>query len=313
MFNTLKWSKLSENSYCYATKLFSYKDFNIFYSHVLNDVGEYVIAPSFGDFINIPRNQCYFDEFYEEISRLPIKAKVCIAKKPKLVNFDVFESGFIHEVNFSSHSYWRDKIIKYKYRNKIVQAEKKGITTKIISDLDSLKEFYSMHSLLRINKFNEIPQPWKFFESIYNEYFPSKEGFLINAYDPDKNLIAGVLCLIYDGVLYYKYNASYKESLHYRPNNILMNDLIRYCERININTINLGFTGASKKYQGLRDYKLSSGAIEIPRYIVQSKSFNNLNIQKIKDINNKIQTLINKKYSLKTIEEFSGKYYKYFI
>ncbi len=49
MFNSKGWSKLSENTYGYKTRKFCHKNFYLFYSHVINDIGEYIIAPSFGD------------------------------------------------------------------------------------------------------------------------------------------------------------------------------------------------------------------------------------------------------------------------
>ena len=59
MFNTERWTVLSERIYGYKAEKFSYDGFDIFYSHVKNDIGEYIIAPSFGDFILIDENNTF--------------------------------------------------------------------------------------------------------------------------------------------------------------------------------------------------------------------------------------------------------------
>jgi len=314
MFNSKSWSKLSENAYGYKTKKFSYNGYNIFYSHVINDIGEYIIAPSFGDFILINEDQfIVLERFSESISDMPIKIKVCSESKPILEYYEVTESGCIHQVEFYSHKIWREDIIKCKFRNQIVQPEKKGVLVNILSDKISLHEFYKMHTQLRINKFNEIPQPWIFFEYIYDEYFTTNKGFVIHAYDPEGNLIAGILFIIVEGIAYYKYSASFLDSLKYRPNNLLMDRLIQYCDERGIKKLNLGFTGTSESYHGLRKYKLHAGAKEYPRYMLNTESFSRMNTELIVDINKKVAKLIQSNPSLDQIDLFSTKYYKYFI
>ena len=313
MFSSSRWSKVSEIAYGYPTKSFEVEGNFFHYSHVNNDIGEYIILPSFGDYIESPPSLDFLDKFSKQSNGLPIKIKLCSNKMPVCKDFSVLKSGFIHQIRFKSHKEWRDKIIKYKFRNKIVQAENKGIKTKIVNDLESLNEFYKIHSLLRINKFKEIPQPWKFFEAIYNSYFKVNKGFLINACSPEKKLIAGILCIIEKENLFYKFNASVPESLKYRPNNILLNDLVEHCSSVGIKCIDLGFTGEAEEYKGLRSYKLNSGAVELSRFIIKNKLFDNLNFNKIKQINLDVKKLISAPYTLEEIDKFSGKYYKYFI
>ena len=293
MFNSESWSKLSEQAYGYKTEKFSYNGFDIFYSHVKNDIGEYLIAPSFGDFISVDKDNFEsLDQFVESNSCAANKIKVCSETRPDLHNYEVVESGFIHQVEYNSYGEWRDDIIKCKFRNQIIQPEKKGIQVEILSDKESLHKFYNMHAVLRMNKFNEIPQPWKYFECIYDKYFAQNKGFVIHAYDPEGNLIAGILFIIDGGIAYYKFSASYLEALQYRPNNLLMDRLIQYCDEKGIKKLNLGFTGSSKAYQGLRRYKLHAGASEYPRYSLETPSYSKLNTEKIDEINKQVAELI---------------------
>jgi len=314
MFNSESWSKLSEQAYGYKTEKFSYNGFDIFYSHVKNDIGEYLIAPSFGDFISVDKDNFEsLDQFVESNSCAANKIKVCSETRPDLHNYEVVESGFIHQVEYNSYGEWRDDIIKCKFRNQIIQPEKKGIQVEILSDKESLHKFYNMHAVLRMNKFNEIPQPWKYFECIYDKYFAQNKGFVIHAYDPEGNLIAGILFIIDGGIAYYKFSASYLEALQYRPNNLLMDRLIQYCDEKGIKKLNLGFTGSSKAYQGLRRYKLHAGASEYPRYSLETPSYSKLNTEKIDEINKQVAELIKTNPSMDDIDQFSSQYYKYFI
>ena len=170
-----------------------------------------------------------------------------------------------------------------------------------------------MHALLRINKFNQIPQPSKFFEYIYYQYFKNNNGFVIHAYDLENNLIAGILFIISGDAAFYKFSASYLESLKYRPNNLLMDRLIKYCDERAINKLNLGYTGLSEGYEGLRQYKLHAGAKEYPRYLLKTDSFSNLKMDIISQINIKVSELIKAETSLDKIDQFSTENYKYFI
>lgn len=301
-------------AYGYKAKKFSDNGFDIFYSHVINDIGEYIIAPSFGDFISIDEDSFEaLDRFSESNSDAAIKMKICSETRPSLRNYEVVESGFIHQIEFNSYRGWRHDIIKSKFRNQIVQSEKKGVQVEILSDKKSLQKFYYMHSLLRINKFNLLSQPWKYFDCIYDEYFAQNKGFVIHAYDPEGNLIAGILFIIDGGIAYYKFSASYLEALQYRPNNLLMDQLIQYCDEKGIKKLNLGFTGSSDEYQGLRQYKLHAGAREYPQYILKTPLYSKLNTEIIAEINKQVAELIKTNPSLDDVDQFSGQYYKYFI
>ncbi len=314
MFNTENWSKLTEDTYGYSTEKFVRNEHSIYYSKVKNEIGEYLVAPSFGDFLLIDKNNFEtLNRFLQSIKNKPSKIKVCCSFKPQIENFETIKSGYIHQVEFDSYINWSSDIIKYKYRNKINQSISKGINVKYLKDKESLYDFYKMHASLRMSKFNEIPQPWKFFECIFNNFFKNNKGYLINAYDPNDNLVAGILLIINNDIAYYKFNASYLNSLQYRPNNFLMDRLISFCDKKGIKKLNLGFTGESREYDGLRTYKLSAGAKEYPRFILKNNSFSKLNNQFIKPINNEIVKLLSQSPTIETVNNFSEKYYKYFI
>ena len=90
---------MTEKSYGYKIERFSHNDFNLFYAHVKNEIGEYFIAPSFGDFIYIENSNFEaLNRLYDSNKGIPIKLKVLSETKPDLKNFEASESGFIHQI-----------------------------------------------------------------------------------------------------------------------------------------------------------------------------------------------------------------------
>lgn len=314
MFNTECWSGLTEKTYGYKSKVFSHDGFELHYSHVINGMGEYLIAPSFGDYIEIQqKNIRDIDKWAERNRQKPIKLKVCMQFEPQLKHFEVQPGGFIHQIEYDSYEFWNKEIIRCKFRNQINQAIKNGLTTKVSNRIEDLRGFWEMHAILRINKFKEIPQPWDYFENIYAVYFTDNKGYVIQAFDKKNNLLGGVLFLVANEKAYYKFSASYITALKLRPNNLIMDRLIRFLDDQGIKSLNLGYTGSSDAYSGLRKYKLYAGAREYTRYILQTSLFNSLDRSKIKCINDEVQALISNNPTLDEVNQFSQKYYKYFI
>ena len=81
--------------------------------------------------------------------------------------------------------------------------------------------------------------------------------------------------LINNKTCYYKFNASINKMLQYRPNNHLIDFLVRFLSEQEIKILDLGFTGSSNSYSGLREYKKSIGAREYIRYNLHNNSLKN--------------------------------------
>ena len=99
-----------------------------------------------------------------------------------------------------------------------------------------------------------------------------------------------------------------------RPNNYLLDRLIFQLDALGLKKLNLGYTGATQEYEGLRHYKLSAGASESILYkLTKNLLFDNGREEEVGEINEKIRSLITTKPSLKIVDEFSNYYYKYFV
>ena len=86
MFNTKRWVDLCEQAYGYESCVKRGKEWDIFYANVINDVGTYIIAPPFGDFISLdPR---HFPDLERFTTSLPELAASVAAVKHN-------ETGFV--------------------------------------------------------------------------------------------------------------------------------------------------------------------------------------------------------------------------
>ena len=314
MFNTQRWLNLSERSYGYKSHVEQGQYLDLHLINVKNDIGSYMVAPSFGDFIYVTNNQIQdIENFAGENSENALRIKVCCDVKPVSRQFNVDDAGFVHQLEFESYEDWRRNNIKCKFRNQINQGMRSGLVTRISTDFDELVSFWKLHAQLRVTKFRELPQPKQFFVELHKLYLEQELGFIISAYDNVDNLVAGIVVLIEGDTAYYKYAASRLDSLKLRPNNYLLDRLIFHLSELNIRKLNLGYTGASVEYGGLRKYKLSAGASESPRYVLTTAAYRALNLSRIDELNDIVGEFINQEPSLTEVDAFSQRFYKHFI
>ncbi len=314
MFNSRQWSQLTETTYGYPSKYFKSDGCGIWYSHVSNDIGEYLIAPSFGDFIILDEDGLHgLEKWIVAIDPKPVSIKICCDFYPTVANMSSSQNGYIHQIEYDTYLQWYEEIVSPRFKRNIKKSVKNDLNIKIEQSQEAMRQFWEMHALLRQKKFHEIPQPWAYFDNIYSSFFKSDQGFILAAYSAKNELVAGILVLLYQGTAYYKFNASDVNHLDLRPNNILIDRLIYHLDGMNIKRLNLGYTGSSPNYEGLRVYKLSAGAKEYNRYTLRSENFEKLNRAIISEINENVQALLNKEPSLDDVDRFSAQYYKYFI
>jgi hypothetical protein len=314
MFNTKRWVDLCEQTYGYESCVKRGKKCDIFYAKVINDVGTYIIVPPFGDCISLgPRHLPDLERFTASLPDLAIQLKICSKVNPKIDNLIVEDGGFVHAIEYDSYEDWNRNKIKCKFRNQVTQGARSGLRVSVSREKKDIVSFWEMHAQLRIEKFGEIPQPRQFFLNIHRAYFEEDKGFLIGAYDLNSKLVAGIVVLLEEKIAYYKFAASHPAFLALRPNNLLMDRLIAHLDEAGVRKLNLGYTGFSDQYRGLRKYKISAGAIEIPRHILKTHPYTSLNKEKVDNINCQVLEFIRRSPSMGEVDEFSQKCYSYFV
>lgn len=143
------------------------------------------------------------------------------------------------------------------FKAAVNQARRKGVKV-VRCQKSELKKFYELHLRVRKNKYRIFPQPYRFFENIWNEYMDSGRGVLLGAYDKSGRFIGGNVYLICGNTLFYKFNTSALDALDLRPNNILFWEGIVYAKERNLGALDLGSSGYEQT--GLIRFKDHTGA-----------------------------------------------------
>lgn len=195
-----------------------------------------------------------------------IETSVVSKAAPSVDEFTSTKYGYLVQVDIKK---WREsRDWKEAYERNIRNALNFGLVVRINKNEEALRDFYTLHEQLRINKFKKLPQPYKFFTAIYDNFIKTGSGFILEAWNSDK-LIASWVILSYHDTLYYKLGASDPNYLHLRPNDLLFRSLMQYGSDNKFKTIDLGFSGAAKSYEGLIRFKSKEGGDKTPIYRVE--------------------------------------------
>lgn len=267
LFNSFQWLKVISNTYGIEFKaVFDESSKHILPFCLLNDkYFSSVKSIPFGDYTLIH----YPNEFLIEVLSLLrktyperyIETTVVNSTSPHVEDYTSLNTGFLIQIDigkWKESSDWKDT-----YERNIRNALNYGLAVKVSASLDSLTGFYKLHEQLRINKFKKLPQPFHFFTNIFNELIIKKKGFFLEAWNKDI-LIASWLILENNDILYYKFGASDLHSLNLRPNDLLFRSLMQIGNDREFQTVDLGFSGASKEYEGLIRFKSKEGGQKIP-------------------------------------------------
>lgn len=143
------------------------------------------------------------------------------------------------------------------FRAAVKQSEKSGVVVRRCEKKE-LKKFYDLHLNIRKKKYKIFPQPYLFFEMIWDEMIAKGNGVLLGAYSPEGEFIAGNVYLLCGNTFYYKFNTSSLKNLQYRPNNLMFWEGIKYAKALHCKWLDLGSSGAQQK--GLILFKEHTGA-----------------------------------------------------
>jgi hypothetical protein len=143
------------------------------------------------------------------------------------------------------------------FKAAVNQAKRNGVVVKRCGKEDLLK-FYDLHLKIRKYKYRIFPQPYKFFDIIWEQYMDRDRGVLLGAFDSQGKFIGGNVYLICGNTLYYKFNTSSQAALGLRPNNLVFWEGIRLAKERNLQFLDLGSSGLHQK--GLILFKDHTGA-----------------------------------------------------
>lgn len=176
-------------------------------------------------------------------------------------------------------------------RRNISKAMKVGVNVSISNSIESLREFCRLNSLTR-KKHGLPPQPAVFFRKIFEHVIEKGLGMIALAIHKNISLAGGVFFHFGTSAVY-KYGASDEKYLHFRANNLVMWEAIKwYCQN---GYRRLSFGRTEPQNSGLRQFKNGWGArekiIKYYRYDLKSGAFQGTK-QNITGFHNKIFSLM---------------------
>lgn len=137
-------------------------------------------------------------------------------------------------------------------RRNIATADRNGVTVEEATGLDAVRLFHRLHMSTRKNKYRLLAQPFSLFERIWQE-FSAFDGMVTFLARVDGEPIAGVVCLIWNDVLYYKFGASLAGALPLRPNDAVMWNALRWASDRGLRLLDWGLSDLDQP--GLIAYK----------------------------------------------------------
>lgn len=167
-------------------------------------------------------------------------------------------SFYVHEIDLRGGESAVFQRCKSGVRTAIRKAGQGKLKIEFTDSLESMRTFYSLHCRTR-GKHGLPPQPFSFFERIWENVISQKLGFIAIVAEQQRPIAAAVF-FHFGKAAIYKYGASDDRFQHLRPNNLLFAEVIKkYCGE-GIERLHLGRTSLDN--EGLRRFKLGWGAVE---------------------------------------------------
>jgi CelD/BcsL family acetyltransferase involved in cellulose biosynthesis len=145
-------------------------------------------------------------------------------------------------------------------RRGIRKAEKNKLTAEIDTSTDAMEDYYRLHCNTR-RRHGAPPQPQSFFRHISEEIIAAGLGFIVTVRRGGRCIAAAVF-FCYGQRALFKFGASERQALEFRPNNFCLWRGIEHLAQLGYHTLQFGRTEPAN--QGLRRFKQGWGATEYP-------------------------------------------------
>ena len=200
------------------------------------------------------------------------------------------------------------------FRRGVKKAQKSGVSVEVCTHEAALRTFYQLYYQLRFDKFGSIPQPYAFFQHVYQEFIASGQGFILEAHRQQR-VIASIIVLQHHTTLYYKFGCSDQASLTYRPNNLLFQRLTELATERGCTAVDLGLSGTGASYEGLVRFKESMGGVRHPisYFTFTPESYDERTERECKTLLSTLtNTMVEQRLDLEATSQLSATLYPYF-
>ncbi len=144
-------------------------------------------------------------------------------------------------------------------RRAVRKAEREQVTVQPLADRAGVQEFMKLHVATRKHKYGLLAQPSLFFESLLRLFQDAGCWHALGAFAGGR-LIAATIYLRWRDRLYYKFNASAREALPLRPNDLLLWKGVMLAQSLGCAQLDLG--PSDDDQPGLIRFKAHTGAAE---------------------------------------------------
>jgi hypothetical protein len=243
LFQSPLWSDVVRETYDFSLMvLLATEDDTVIsglpFAHIEDFRGPRRVALSFADNIE-PLPSSAWPQFDAWISKDGVPWTVRSLCRPALASETKVVAQH-HAVHLPATFEEAEAAFNIKHKQKYRQSVRAGVTYKVDTSLEGLRTFYALHTETRKFKHGLLPQPFRFFEAIYERFFPDNGFFLIAEHNGEP--IAIMFFLSYGSTLYYKFSASSLSSLPLRPNNLLITKALEIAIARGYKKVDLGIS-----------------------------------------------------------------------
>lgn len=175
----------------------------------------------------------------------------------------VSQASVYHRVLFSAGEAAAWDSMSVAFRNQVRQGLRNGVTVTVSQSVEAIDRFFNLHCQLRNKKFMSIPQSKGFFHDIHARFAPNGRLFVFES-RLDGQTAAACVAISRGSRLYYKFSSSDPTLLTSRANNVMLWELVRFAVREGYAEVDLGRSGLSNSYRGLRHFKEGLGGQAFP-------------------------------------------------
>ncbi len=179
-----------------------------------------------------------------------------------LPGWRVIRRGVFHRVAIDEPEIMHDRLSNLFKRN-LGTAQKKGVDIRICQDWEGLERFYQLFARQRKEKFKILSPPRKLFQTMLMEYMAQNQGWVLEARF-ESQLLAALILLQHNDVMYYKYSASLPHSSKYCPNNLLLWTALNWAGQRQCRELDLGLSILDGHNDGLVRFKEGLGGAVVP-------------------------------------------------
>ncbi|MBD1940408.1 GNAT family N-acetyltransferase [Microcoleus sp. FACHB-68] len=177
------------------------------------------------------------------------------------INYTNIRQAVCHRVNLrgSVDELWNRT--SHAFKKGVKKAQRNQVRVEIINTDKGIEMFHRLLTNLRRKKFHILPQPKSFYLSFIKNFINKGQGNVWVAFMDDKP-IASALILNNGSALFDKMGVSDEEYLEFRPNNLLLWEIMKSGNQQAFEYLDMGLSQIN--YTGLIRFKDSMGGVQTP-------------------------------------------------